>query len=101
MSNSASLIVVGNTQGCQGNTIGGNLQGNSNSDGLSIDDNKVSGNLQTNSNPRVAIDISGNTVGGNLQCQSNVPPPPTSRRIRCRARPRANAPDLPNRHPSP
>ena len=53
--------------------VAGNFQANSNTGGLSIDNNQITGtsSFQANNNTQAAIDVSGNTIGGNLQCLNN------------------------------
>lgn len=55
---------------CPGNTIGGNLEANSNTNSALIFDNSVRGNAQVDNNTG-PVDVVGNSVGGNLQCQGN------------------------------
>jgi YVTN family beta-propeller protein len=71
--NNRSPIQIGanNPNVCAGNTIGGDLQANSNTAALAIDYNAISGNLSVNNNT-ATTDVSGNHVGKNLQCQNNA-----------------------------
>jgi cytoskeletal protein CcmA (bactofilin family) len=68
----ASPLEIGGTtsQGCAGNTIGGNLTVSNNTAALQVDSNTVGGNL-TVDNDSAMTDVSGNSVGGNLECQDD------------------------------
>ena len=70
--NDASPVEVGGTatQGCPGNSVGGNLLVNSNTAAVRIDNNAVAGGLHVD-NDSATTDVSGNSVGKNMECQSN------------------------------
>jgi len=70
--NDASSVEVGGTatQGCPGNSVGGNLLVNSNTAAVRIDNNAVAGGLHVD-NDSATTDVSGNSVGKNMECQSN------------------------------
>lgn len=65
-------IEIGGTtsQGCAGNTIGGNLTVSNNIAAVAAGSNTVGGNLTVDGNTATA-EVSGNTVAGNQQCQGN------------------------------
>lgn len=64
-----TAVVVG-TPSCAGNSVGGNLEVQSNSGTTAMGGNTVSGNLQDNSN-KGATQVFNNTIHGTLQCQQN------------------------------
>jgi hypothetical protein len=55
---------------CAGNTIGGLLEANNNTNTVFLFDNMVGGDMQVVNNTG-ALDVVGNNVSGNLQCQGN------------------------------
>jgi hypothetical protein len=70
--NNAAAVTIGAASGCDGNTVGGNLQVNGNSDSVVISGNTVGGNLQVQNNSGPSTQVSGNEVGKNLQCEDNA-----------------------------
>jgi Malectin domain/MBG domain (YGX type) len=75
LQSSGTAVLIGSASGlaCPSNTIGGNLQVQSNTAAISIVGNTVRGNLQVQSNTADTT-INGNTVNGNLQDDSNSAP---------------------------
>jgi dienelactone hydrolase len=66
----ATAVTIGNSASCPGNSIGNDLQVQSNNASTIIFGNFVTGNLQVQSNSG-ATQVFNNQVGNNLQCQSN------------------------------
>jgi hypothetical protein len=72
--NNGSPVAIGtnDANACAGNTVGNDLQVQSNFAASSIDYNNVGGNLQVQNNTAIT-DVSANSVGHNLQCNNNTP----------------------------